>query len=35
MVERVERVEYDEFVLFHENAEEFGIPFSGPPVVRR
>jgi pimeloyl-ACP methyl ester carboxylesterase len=26
---------YDEFSLFHENAEEFGIPWSGPPAVRR
>jgi pimeloyl-ACP methyl ester carboxylesterase len=26
---------YDEFGLFHENAEEFGIPFDAPPVVRR
>jgi pimeloyl-ACP methyl ester carboxylesterase len=26
---------YDEFGLFHENAEEFGIPWTGPPVVRR
>ena len=26
---------YDEFGLFHENAEEFGIPYAGPPVVRR
>jgi len=26
---------YDEFALFHENAEEFGIPYPGPPVVRR
>ena len=26
---------YDEFALFHENAEEFGIPWSGPPAVRR
>jgi pimeloyl-ACP methyl ester carboxylesterase len=26
---------YDEFALFHENAEEFGIPWSGPPTVRR
>jgi pimeloyl-ACP methyl ester carboxylesterase len=26
---------YDEFALFHENAEEFGIAWSGPPVVRR
>ena len=31
----VERVPYDEFGLFHENAEEFGIPYAGPPVVRR
>jgi pimeloyl-ACP methyl ester carboxylesterase len=28
-------IPYDEFALFHENAEEFGIPWSGPPVVRR
>jgi pimeloyl-ACP methyl ester carboxylesterase len=26
---------YDEFGLFHENAEEWGLPFSGPPTVRR
>jgi pimeloyl-ACP methyl ester carboxylesterase len=26
---------YDEFGLFHENAEEFGLPYDGPPVVRR
>ena len=25
---------YDEFSMFHENAEEFGIPFA-PPTVRR
>lgn len=31
----VERVEYDEFGLFHENAEEFGLPWDGPPTVRR
>jgi len=31
----VERVEYDEFGLFHENASEFGIPYDGPPTVRR
>jgi pimeloyl-ACP methyl ester carboxylesterase len=31
----IERVPYDEFSLFHENAEEFGIPYNGPPVVRR
>ena len=28
-------VEYDEFGLFHENAQEFGIPFDRPPVMRR
>jgi pimeloyl-ACP methyl ester carboxylesterase len=26
---------YDEFGLFQENAEEFGLPWSGPPDVRR
>jgi pimeloyl-ACP methyl ester carboxylesterase len=26
---------YDEFGLFHENAQEWDLPFSGPPVVRR
>jgi pimeloyl-ACP methyl ester carboxylesterase len=26
---------YDEFALFHENAEEFGIAYDGPPTVRR
>ena len=31
----VERVEYDEFGLFHENAEEYGLAYSGPPSVRR
>ena len=30
-----ERVGYDEFGLFHENAAEFGLPFDRPPVVRR
>jgi pimeloyl-ACP methyl ester carboxylesterase len=29
------RVDYDEFGLFHENAEEFGLPFDHPPAVRR
>ena len=29
------RVPYDEFALFHENAQEFGLPYGGPPVVRR
>jgi pimeloyl-ACP methyl ester carboxylesterase len=31
----VARVEYDEFGLFHENAEEFGLPYHGPPAVHR
>ncbi len=31
----VDRVPYDELGLFHENAEEFGLPYDGPPVVRR
>ena len=31
----VDRIAYDEFGLFHENAEEFGLPYDGPPVVRR
>jgi len=26
---------YDEFSLLHENAEEVGLPFDRPPVVRR
>lgn len=26
---------YDEFGLFQENATEYGIPWDGPPVVRR
>ena len=26
---------YDEFGLFHENAAEFGLPYAGPPDVRR
>ncbi|MDA8048082.1 MAG: alpha/beta hydrolase [Actinomycetota bacterium] len=30
----VERVAYDEFSMFHDNAAEFGIPFR-PPTVRR
>jgi len=29
------RVPYDEMAYFHENAEEFGIPYDGPPTVRR
>jgi pimeloyl-ACP methyl ester carboxylesterase len=31
----VERIEYDEFSLFHENAEEYGLPYDGPPEIRR
>ena len=31
----MERIAYDEFSMFHENAEEFGIPYDGPPAVRR
>ncbi|HEY7069970.1 MAG TPA: alpha/beta hydrolase [Acidimicrobiales bacterium] len=31
----VERVPYDEFSMFHENAAEFGLPYDGPPTVRR
>ena len=30
-----DRIEYDEFGLFHENAEEYGLAYSGPPTVRR
>ena len=26
---------YDELALFHENAEEFGLPWRGTPDVRR
>jgi pimeloyl-ACP methyl ester carboxylesterase len=28
-------IDYDEFGLFHENAEEHGLVFDAPPVVRR
>lgn len=28
-------VEYNEFGYFHENAEEYGIAYAGPPHVRR
>jgi pimeloyl-ACP methyl ester carboxylesterase len=31
----MDRVPYDEFSMFHENAEEFGLPYDGPPTVRR
>jgi pimeloyl-ACP methyl ester carboxylesterase len=30
-----ERIAYDEFGLFGENAAEFGLPYPGPPSVRR
>jgi pimeloyl-ACP methyl ester carboxylesterase len=31
----VERIPYDEFSMFQENADEYGIPYVGPPAVRR
>ena len=31
----MERIAYDEFAYFRENAAEFGLPYEGPPVVRR
>jgi pimeloyl-ACP methyl ester carboxylesterase len=31
----MDSTDYDEFGLFHENAEEYGLPFERPPVVRR
>jgi pimeloyl-ACP methyl ester carboxylesterase len=30
-----QRQPYDEFGLFHENAAEYGLPYDGPPQVRR
>ncbi len=30
-----DRVPYDEMSMFHENAEEFGLEWHGPPTVRR
>ena len=30
-----ELIPYDEFGLFHENAAEYGLPYPGPPDVRR
>ncbi len=30
-----ELLPYDEFSMFHENAEEYGIPYAGPPDVQR
>lgn len=29
------KIPYDEFGMFHENAEEYGLPYHGPPTVRR
>jgi len=34
-VHLVAPVEYDEFGLFHENAQEYDVPWAGPPVIRR
>jgi pimeloyl-ACP methyl ester carboxylesterase len=31
----VERIPYDEFAYFADNASEYGIPYFGPPAVRR
>ena len=31
----MERIDYDEFGYFHENAAEFDLPYQRPPVVRR
>ncbi len=31
----MERIAYDEFGLFHENAAEYGLAYERPPVVRR
>lgn len=33
--EMPEQPMYDEFAMFHENAEEFGLQYDGPPVVER
>jgi pimeloyl-ACP methyl ester carboxylesterase len=30
-----ERIEYDEFAYFGDNASEYGLPYDGPPTVRR
>jgi esterase len=30
-----DRIEYDEFGLFHQNASEYDLAFDGPPDVRR
>ena len=31
----VERIAYDEFAYFQDNAAEYGIAYDGPPTVRR
>jgi pimeloyl-ACP methyl ester carboxylesterase len=31
----MERIAYDEFSMFADNASEYGIPYDGPPTVRR
>src|SRR5215471_15638380 len=31
----MERIPYDEFSMFADNASEYGIPYDGPPTVRR
>jgi pimeloyl-ACP methyl ester carboxylesterase len=31
----MERIAYDEFGLFHENASEYGLTLAEPPIVRR
>jgi pimeloyl-ACP methyl ester carboxylesterase len=31
----MDRVAYDEFSMFADNASEFGLPFDAPPVVQR
>ena len=31
----VTKVPYDEFGMFHENAAEYGIPYTRPPAVKR
>lgn len=30
-----DHIDYDELGMFHENAAEHGIPYAGPPTVRR
>src|SRR5262245_15878391 len=30
-----DRIPYDEFSMFHENAAEYDIAYDGPPTVRR